>query len=93
MTNKEKKHMQRVADWAANAGCVVCGEPYAHLHHILEDRVPGRKPTGWLTVPVCESCHVGNGGIHDTRDRWRLRRMSETQALEKTLEAIYGGHS
>lgn len=90
MSAAEKRHMQKVADWAADAGCSVCGSTFAHLHHILEGRVPGRKPTGWLVVPLCLDCHTGTHGIHGDRLTWKLAKMSETQALEKTLEAVYG---
>ena len=35
-------------------------------------------------------CHTGTHGIHGDRLTWKLAKMSETKALEKTLEAIYG---
>ena len=84
------RHMGRVAEWGKDNGCVVCGEVFAHVHHILEDRVPGRKADDWLTVPLCLECHTGTHGIHGTRQRWSLHKMSETQALAITYEALYG---
>jgi hypothetical protein len=85
-----QKHMQRVAQLGAEWGCVVCASPMAHVHHLLADRTPGRKASDWLTVPLCYDCHVGTGGIHGTRQDWKMRKLSETQALAKTLEALYG---
>lgn len=83
--------MQRVADFGRNNGCIVCGEPFAHLHHILEGRTPGRKSGDWCVLPLCEPCHTGQGGIHDTRQRWKLCNADELEALNRTLEAVYGG--
>lgn len=91
MSLAEKRHLQRVADWGAANGCANCSETFAHLHHMLTDRTPGRKPTGWLVMPLCLECHTGTHGIHGTRQRWTLRKMTETKALEKTLEGVYGG--
>lgn len=82
--------MQRVADWAMDHGCVVCGESFAHLHHMLEDRTPGRRADDWLTMGLCWECHEGSQGIHGDRQRWKLRNMTESKALAATLEGIYG---
>lgn len=83
--------MQRVADLGQERGCIICSEPFAHLHHILEGRTPGRKSGDWCVVPLCEPCHVGTHGIHGTRQRWTLRKADELEALDRTLEAVYGG--
>ena len=82
--------MQRVAELGAERGCIVCGEPYAHVHHVLEGRTPGRKASDWATIPLCLECHTGTDGIHGTRLRWALRKDNELDALGRTLEAIYG---
>lgn len=90
MSSKSKRHIQRVAELASESGCVVCGEPFAHIHHMLEDRTPGRRSSDWLVMGLCWECHEGRHGIHGDRDRWKLRNMSESKALAKTLEAVYG---
>ena len=90
MMSAGKRHMQRVADFGMEHGCIVCREPYAHVHHILEGRTPGRRSGDFCTIPVCEACHTGSHGIHGDRNRWSLRKMDELQALDKTLEAVYG---
>ena len=90
MSTAGKKHMQRVADFGQQAGCCVCGEPFAHIHHVLEGRTPGRKSGDFMTIPLCWHCHVGPSGIHGTRQRWSLHKAGELEALNRTLEAIYG---
>ncbi len=90
MSDAGKRHMQRVADFARDAGCVVCAAPFAHLHHVLEGRTPGRKAGDFCVVPVCEECHTGTHGIHGTRQRWSLAKLDELEALNRTLEAVYG---
>lgn len=85
-----KRHLQRVADLGREQGCIVCSDPFAHLHHILEGRTPGRKSGDWCVVPVCDPCHGGTHGIHGTRQRWTMRKADELEALNRTLEAIYG---
>ena len=82
--------MARVAEYGTDNGCACCGATFAHVHHILEDRTPGRKADDWLTIPLCLECHTGTHGIHGTRQRWSLNKMSETKALAATLEGIYG---
>jgi len=90
MSAAGKRHMGKVAELGISAGCIVCGEPFAHVHHILEGRIPGRKSGPFCTVPLCYECHEGSHGIHGTRQRWSLNKASELDALERTLEAIYG---
>jgi hypothetical protein len=86
-----KRHMQRVADHAAETGCCVCGAPFAHLHHVLEGRTPGRKSGDMLVVPLCVECHTGPKGIHGDRLRWSLRKTDELKALNGILADLYGG--
>jgi len=90
MSNQSKRHMQRVADLGNQIGCVVCGETFAHVHHILEDRTPGRRCDDWLTIPLCYECHEGTHGIHGTRQRFSMHKTSETKCLAQVLELIYG---
>ena len=87
MSHAERRHMGRVAELP----CVVCGAHGVHVHHILEGRTPGRKPSGWLTCPVCPSCHTGTNGIHGDRAMWKVHKLNELQALAMTLERLYGG--
>lgn len=89
MSNAGKRHMQRVADLGSQIGCVVCGGTFAHVHHVMEGRTPGRRSGDFCTVPLCYECHQGKDGIHGTRQRWSLHKASELEALDRTLAAIY----
>lgn len=91
MTNSTKKHLQRVAEYGQQNGCVCCGEPFSHLHHILEGRTPGRKSSDFTVIPLCLDCHTGFQGIHGDRLRWSLRKMDELKALAKTIEGVFYG--
>lgn len=90
MSAAGQRHMQRVAEFGQQAGCIVCGQPFSHVHHLLEGRTPGRKSSDMTTIPLCEECHTGTHGIHGTRQRWSLHKAGELEALGRTLEAIYG---
>lgn len=83
-----KRHMQKVADFGLANGCIVCGGVFAHVHHILEGRTPGRRSGDFCVVPLCLECHTGSQGIHGDRLRWSLRKMDELMALDMTLEAL-----
>jgi hypothetical protein len=92
MTNAAKRHMNRVAEWGQENGCVVCKQPASELHHILEGRTPGRRSDDWLVIPLCRDCHQGPvGGIHGMRRTWALYKASELEMLARTLEGVYGG--
>lgn len=88
MSNAGKRHMQKVAEFGRENGCIVCGEPFAHVHHVMEGRTPGRRSGDFCTVPLCYECHEGKDGIHGTRQRWSLRKANELEALDRTLEAL-----
>ena len=82
MSNAGKRHLKKVADLGRENGCIVCGEPFAHVHHVMEGRTPGRRSGDFCTIPLCYECHQGTGGIHGTRQRWFLFKASELEALD-----------
>jgi hypothetical protein len=90
MSASGKRHMGRVAQLGEEHGCIVCGGTFAHVHHMIDGRTPGRREDDWLTMPLCYQCHEGAHGIHGTKQRFTLRKTSENKALAKTLEMIYG---
>ena len=62
--------------------------PFCHLHHILEDRVPGRKSSDFWWFPLLLSAtryarYPRNAGQVENR------KCSETQALAATIEGIF----
>ena len=44
----------------------------------------GQRAGHGLTIPLCWDCHQGPHGIHGDRSRWRLRKMTELDALDRT---------
>lgn len=90
MSAAGRRHLERVAELGREVGCCVCGGTFAHVHHILEGRTPGRRSGDHLTIPLCLDCHTGTHGIHGTRQRWTLHKASELEALDRTLELLEG---
>lgn len=78
MTRAERAHVERVAQLS----CVVCDAPGPSEVHEPEQGL-------WFaSMPLCAPCHRGSDGWHGTRLRWKLRRVNELQAINKTHEAL-----
>ena len=88
MSAKGRRHLEKVAQLGMEQGCIVCGQPFAHVHHVMEGRTPGRRSGDFCTIPLCYECHEGAHGIHGTRQRWTMYKASELEALNRTLEAL-----
>lgn len=87
MSAASKRHMGRVAQLP----CAVCGVEPVEVHHMLEGRIPGRRSSDWLTIPLCPSCHRDNhNGIHGQGRMWSVMKKTEAGCLADTLEALYG---
>lgn len=86
-THIEREHMGRVKELP----CSVCGAPPPSIaHHILEDRIPGRKSPDLLTIPLCESCHVDpHNGVHHMRAMWKVMKKNELGCLADTIERLF----
>ena len=86
MSLAAKRHMGRVAELP----CCLCGAMPVEVHHVLEERIPGRRGPDWITIPLCPGCHRGPEGIHGTKAMLRVSRKTEMELVAETLEAIYG---
>ena len=86
MSLAAKRHMGRVAELP----CCLCGAMPVEVHHVLEERIPGRRGPDWLVLPLCPLCHRGPEGIHGTKAMLRGSRKTEMELVAETLEAIYG---
>lgn len=75
MTAAEREHVNMVAQLP----CVVCdsNEP-------VEVHEP-EQGLWFASMPLCPACHRGPEGWHGTRLRWKLRRINELQAINKTI--------
>lgn len=78
ITSSESKHMGRVKE----LDCVVCGEPGPSDAHHPEQQLH------YICIPLCPDCHTGSDGWHGTRLRWKLRKINELQAINKTVGAL-----
>lgn len=77
-TAAERRHIERVASLA----CVVCDAPGpSHVHE-------PEQGLWHVSVALCPACHTGHDGWHGTRLRWKLRRMNELQAINRTVAQV-----
>lgn len=70
------------AEIIANMDCVVCDTPPPSEVHEPEQGL------WFVSMPLCPLCHRGPDGWHGTRLRWKLRGISELQAINKTIERM-----
>lgn len=83
-TSAEKRHLDRVA----SLGCAVCGTRPVTVHHIRDGQGMSQRASHWLAIPLCPDCHQGPGGIHGDRSLWRIRKMTELDALADTIRRL-----
>ena len=77
-TVAEREHIERVAALE----CVVCDEPPPSEVHEPEQGM------WWIALPTCPLCHRGPDGWHGTRLRWKLRKVTELSAIDKTIKRL-----
>lgn len=84
-TLAEKAHMNRVKEMA----CAVCGQPGpSDAHHIRTGQGMSQRAGNFLVIPLCKGCHQGKNGIHGDRAMWKIRKLTELDALDETLSRI-----
>lgn len=80
LSTAEREHLARVKE----SPCAVCdAPPPTEAHHIQQGQ-------HFATVALCQHCHTGKGGIHGDMTMWRIFKLDEIKALNKTLGRIYG---
>ena len=78
----------------AQVPCVLCsrnGTPQngrTFVHHIRDGQGMQQRAADWLTVALCESCHVGRGGVHGDKTLLRIAKVSEIDLLADTIKAV-----
>lgn len=78
MTAAERAYVDRVSQLP----CVVCGSQEGSEVHEPEQGL-------WFaSMPLCPACHRGPEGWHGTRLRWKLRKVTELQAINNTVAAL-----
>ena len=91
MKNSEARHLSRVAE----LGCALCrrmgySETPAQIHHPRINVGMGKKASNWLAIPLCQSHHLGEHGIHGDRADFRNAGVDELNLLADVYEQLYG---
>jgi len=90
----EKLHMARLAEMA----CLACKQRPVHVHHLLRSPHARRRRDHMATVPLCPTCHTGQGSVHhhgDERLFFELWGRDDvyTWALEQANESVRLSHA
>ena len=81
MTKTEREHVDKIKLMP----CAICEAPGPCEAHEIEQGL------WFLSIPLCPDCHRGShNGIHGRKAIWSVKKITETSALNQTLEAIYG---
>lgn len=85
MTNKSKRHMQKVSELP----CVVRGTYGVQVHHIRMANLTGagQKCSDWLTIPLDPAEHEL---LHRDIKAWEMRNGRQIDHVTRTLERLYG---
>ncbi len=80
ITRAESLHLARVK----SLPCSVCDqEGPSAAHHIVQGQ-------HWTTVALCWGCHQGPyNGWHGDKNLWRLKKMTEIDALAATIQRLF----
>lgn len=79
MTIAEREHVDRVK----SLPCSVCGAAGPSEAH---EPVQG---LWFISIALCADCHRGSlNGLHGRKTMWRIHKMDEWAALNKTIEAL-----
>lgn len=69
--------------------CAVCDQPGpSDAHHVRTGQGMSQRAGNYCVVPLCNDCHQGKDGIHGTQFAWKLRKMSEMDALDHTIRRM-----
>ena len=78
MTAAESLHVALIK----SMDCIVCDAPGPSDAHEPE------QGFWFIAIPLCRACHMAPHGWHGTRDRWKLRKMTELKAINLTLATV-----
>lgn len=79
LNNRERRHLAAVK----SLPCSVCDtSPPSEAHHIVQG-------LQYTCVALCPDCHRGFLlGLHGQKRAWSIRKMTEMDALNKTIERL-----
>jgi len=86
MTKEERVYLGRIKELP----CSCCNAAAPSIaHHIRTGKGLSQRSQHWLTIPLCESCHVDNHlGIHGGKAMMRIMDLSEMDMLAKTISML-----
>lgn len=64
--------------------CITCGAFSVEVHHIRAERIKN----DFLTIPLCQECHLGAFSIHKDKRNFENVYGSELHLLAKTIELL-----
>lgn len=81
LTAKQREHIGNIK----LMNCSVCDAPgISDAHHI-------EQSLQYCVIPLCKDCHQGSfNGLHGQKRAWILRKMTELDALNKTIQNLVG---
>lgn len=78
LTAKDKEYLSIIKSMP----CGVCGASGpSDAHHI-------EQGLHHLCIPLCKDCHQGYNGWHGTKALWRIRKLTELDVLNDTIERV-----
>ncbi len=79
LTSKQREHIGRIKEMP----CSVCdASGPSDAHHI-------EQSLQYCVIPLCKDCHQGSfNGLHGQKRAWILRKMTELDALNKTIQRL-----
>ncbi len=78
LTKREREYIGRVKELP----CSVCDEPGPSEAHHIEQKLQ------YTCIALCPECHRGSMGWHGTKVLWRIKKMTELDALNVTIERL-----
>ncbi len=86
MNNKLNKAERAYLAMVKSLPCGVCGvEGRTEAHHIIQHRQ-------YLCVPLCDDCHRGSNGIHGDKSYFRIKKITEWDVLNDTINKLMTGN-
>lgn len=83
-------------DYLAGKLCRACGDFGVVIHHprnLFGSNIGmGKRADHYLGVPLCPSCHVGKGGIHDDPSVFAMRWGNETELLAAVVKELWADY-
>jgi hypothetical protein len=80
ITPAESDHMAAVK----SLPCSVCDAPAPSAAHHIEQGLH------FTCIALCYDCHQGHNGWHGNKSLWRIRKMTEIDALNVTIKRLMG---